>query len=244
MDRTVKITFVVGLFVSLVFLYGFKTISRAIKSNGQPINISISGSAEKTVKADIAEVKIVIKNKDENFSKLYDKRVADKQKVLDFLKTCGLDEKDVISVTVKSENRGERANSWGGVKISHKEKAYSAEDTIFIRTKNFESVDNIKNQIIHLASKGIIVSYECIYKILNLEDIKAELLADAAKNSEKNANILLAPFNKKVKKLLSIHNHSSDLSVKEETAVSRWESTESSPTKKVKMSVSASFSYE
>lgn len=244
MDRTVKITFVVGLFVSVVFLWGFKTISKAIKSSNQHISISTSGSAEKTVRADLAEMKITVKNKDEDFSKLYAKRVADKQKVLDFLKTCGLDEKDVISVTVKSENRGERENSWGGVKISHQEKAYAAEDTIFIRTKNFESVDNIKNQIIQLASNGVIASYECIYKILNLEDIKAELMANAAKNAEKDANTMLAPFNKKVKKLLSIHNYSSNLSVKEETAVSRWESTESSPMKRVKMSVSASFSYE
>ena len=238
MDKTVRITFIVGLFISLVFLYGFKTISRAIKNSGQHISISTTGSAEKAVRADIAEVKIVVNNKDEDFSKLYNKRVADKQKVLDFLKTCGIDDEDVVSVNINSRNKGEK-----GAKISHQEKYFASEDTIFIRTKNFDGVENLKNQIIQLASQGVIASYKCVYKILNLEDIKAELMADAAKNSEKNANILLAPFNKKVKKLLSIHNYS-NLSVKEETAISRWETTESSPTKKVKVNVSASFSYE
>lgn len=250
MDKTVKVTFIVGLFVSLVFLYGFKTVSRAIRSNGQRISISTSGSAEKMVKSDIVEVKIVIKNKDEDFSKLNEKRIADKQQVLDFLKTCGLDEKDIISVNIKTENRGERENAWGGVKISHKEQAFAAEDTIFIRTKNFESVDKMKNQIMQLASKGLIISYNCIYKILNLDSVKAELMAEAAKNAEKDAKVLLAPFNKKVKKVLSIHG-SSEPSIMEETAGSSWETYypysidgESSLMKKVKLSVSANFSYE
>lgn len=248
MDKTVKVTFIVGLFVSLVFLYGFRTVSRAIKHSSQHISISTSGSAERIVKSDIAELKIVIKNKDEDFSKLNEKRIADKQQVLDFLKTCGLDEKDIISVNIKTENRGERENAWGGVKISHKEQAFAAEDTVFIRTKNFESVDNIKNQIMQLASKGLIVSYSCVYKILNLENIKIELMKEAAKNAEKDAQVLLAPFNKKVKKVLSISS-SSVPSVMEETAGSEWESYystrgESSLMKKVKLSVSADFSYE
>lgn len=240
MDKTVKVTFIVGLFVSVVFLWGFKTISNAIKSTGQRISISTSGSAEKIVKADIVEAKIVIKNKDEDFSKLNEKRISDKQQVLDFLKTCGLDEKDVISVKIKTENRGERENAWGGIKISHKEQAFAAEDTIFIRTKNFESIDNMKKQIMQLASKGLIISYKCVYKILDLEKIKAELMKEAAKNAEKDANVLLSPFNKKVKKLLLIYG-SSEPSVMNETGQSDGES---SMMKKVRQKVSAAFSYE
>ncbi len=248
MDKTVRITFIVGLFVSLVFLYGFRTVSRAIKHSNQHVSISTSGSAEKIVKSDIAELKIVIKNKDEDFSKLNQKRIADKQQVLDFLKTCGLDEKDIISVNIKTENRGERENAWGGVKISHKEQAFAAEDTVFIRTKNFESVDNIKNQIMQLASKGLIVSYNCTYKILNLDGVKAELMMEAAKNAEKDAQVLLAPFNKKVKKVISISNISDPL-VREETSDNSSDiyysiGEESTLMKKIKLSVSADFSYE
>lgn len=248
MDKTVKVTFIVGLFVSVVFLWGFKTISKAIKSTSHSISISTSGSAEKIVKSDIVEVTIAIKNKDENFSKLNEKRVADKQQVLDFLKTCGLDEKDIVSVNIKTENRGERQNGWGGIKISHKEQAFAAEDTIFIRTKNFESINNMKNQIMQLSSKGLIISYNCIYKILDLEKIKTELMKTAAKNAEKDANVLLSPFNKKVKKLISIRS-SSEPTVMEETANSSWESLlernrESSLMKKVKQRVTADFSYE
>ena len=193
MDKTAKVTFIVGLFVSVVFLWGFKIISKAIKNSGQHISILTAGSAEKMVKSDIVEVKITIKNKDEDFSKLNEKRIADKQQVLDFLKTCGLDEKDIISVTIKSENRGEREKR-GSIKISHKEQAFAAEDTVFIRTKNFESIDNMKKQIIQLASKGLIISYNCVYKLLDLESIKAELMKEAAKNAERDANILLSPF--------------------------------------------------
>lgn len=239
MDKTVKITFIVGLFVSLVFLYGFKTVSKAIRYSNQHISVSTTGSAEKIVKSDIAEMKIFIKNKDENFTKLNEKRVKDKQAVLDFLKTCGLDEKDVISVKIKSENRGEK-----GPKISHKEQNFGAEDTVFIRTKNFEAVDAIKNQIMDLASKGIVASYGCIYKILNLDNVKYSLMAEAAKNAEKEANVLLAPFKKRVKKILSVHSYSNP-SVMNETSDYRWDSSgESSLMKKVKMNVSASFSYE
>lgn len=245
MDKTVKVTFIVGLFVSLVFLYGFKTISKAIKHSGYPINISTTGSAEKIVKSDIVEMNIVIKNKDEDFAKLNEKRIADKQQVLDFLKTCGLDEKDVISMNMKTENRGEREGVLGLVKISHKEQAFASEDTVFIRTKNFESVDNIKNQIMQLASKGLIVSYKCVYKILNLENIREELMKEAAKNAEKDANILLSPFNKKVKKIHSISSYSSDTKIMEETSFSVWQSSgESTLMKKVKQNVSIDFSYE
>ncbi len=239
MDKTVKITFVVGLFVSLVFLYGFKTVSKAIKHSNQRISVSTSGSAEKIVKSDIAELQIFIKNKDESFARLNEKRVSDRQTVLDFLKIYGLDEKDVISVKVKSENKGEK-----GSKISHKEQNFGSEDTVFIRTKNFEAVDKIKNQIMDLASNGVIASYKCVYKVLNLDNVKYTLMAEAAKNAEKEANALLSPFKKRVKKILSLHSFS-DPSVMNETSDYRWDSSgESSLMKKVKMTVSASFSYE
>ncbi len=239
MDRTIKITFIVGLFVSLVFLYGFKTVSKAIRYSNQHVSVSTSGSAEKIVKSDVAELRIFIKNKDESFSKLNEKRVADKQAVLDFLKTCGLDEKDVISVKIKSENKGEK-----GTKISHKEQNFGSEDTVSIRTKNFEAVDKIKNQIMELASKGVVASYKCVYKILNLDSIKYTLMAEAAKNAEKEANALLAPFKKRVKKIISLHSYS-EPSVMNETSDYRWDSSgENSLMKKVKMNVSANFSYE
>ncbi len=239
MDKAVKITFVVGLFVSVVFLWGFKVLSKAIRYSNQQVIVATNGSAEKIVKSDIAEVKIFIKNKDENFTKLTEKRVSDKQKVLDFLKTCGLDEKDVISVKIKSENKGEK-----GAKISHKEKNFGSEDTVFIRTKNFEAVDNIKNKIMDLASQGVVASYKCVYKILNLDNVKYALMAEAAKNAEKEANALLAPFKKRVKKVLSLRSYSDPL-VKNETADYGWDpSGENSLMKKVEMDVSASFSYE
>ncbi len=240
MDKTVKIIFVVGLFVSLVFLYGFKTVSKAIRYSNQLVSVTTRGSSEKIVKSDIAELRIFIKNKDESFSKLNEKRVADKQTVLDFLKTCGLDEKDVISVTIKSENKGEK-----GPKISHKEQNFGSEDTVSIRTKNFEAVDKIKNQIMELAAKGVVASYKCVYKILNLDSIKYTLMAEAAKNAEKEANALLAPFKKRVKRVISLHSYSSEPSVMNETSDYKWDSSgENSLMKKVKMDVSANFSYE
>ena len=83
---------------------------------------------------------------------------------------------------------------------------------------------------------------------LDLEKIKTELMKTAAKNAEKDANVLLSPFNKKVKKLISIRS-SSEPTVMEETANSSWESLlernrESSLMKKVKQKVTADFSYE
>ena len=88
-------------------------------------------------------------------------------------------------------------------------------------------------------------TYNCVYKILDLEKIKAELMKEAAKNAERDANVLLSPFNKKVKKLLSIYG-SSEPDVMDETAEDSWRRSdgESSLMKKVKQKISADFSYE
>lgn len=245
MNKTFKICCVI---ISAVLLIGFWIISDAIRSGEKSEHIFVVGTAERKIKSDIVEVKIAIKNKNEDLSKLYEKRMADKQKVLDFLKMCGIEQTEIVSITAKTENLGEKEGSWGiTTTISNQEKYFSSEDTIFIKTNNFDNVDKLKNEILLLAAEGLVISYKCKYKILDIQNIKTELLAEAVKNAEKDAKILLKPFGKKIKK---IHNIDSrwDMDIMNETQNSAWSSWEkdgnnSSLMKKAKQRVLAEFVY-
>lgn len=210
--------------------------------------ISVSGFAEKKVKSDIAELKINIKNKSEDFEKLYKKRVEDKQKVIDFLKACGITEEEIISITVKSENKGEKEDNWGNTQIANQETYFSSEDRVFIRTSNFDKVDKIKNQIIKLASEGVITSYKCKYKILEPERLRAEMMSLAAKNAQSNAELLVQPFNKTIKDLDRISCGRYNISISRETdnngSYYDTEKSDDTINKKVRVDVDAEFSFK
>lgn len=246
MDKTLKISCAV---ISAVLLIGFLIMSDAIRNRGQTKLVSVEGTAERKVKSDIVEIKIAIKNKNEDLAKLYEKRMADKQKVMDFLKMCGIKQAEIVSVTAKTENLGEKEGSWGiATAISNQEKYFSSEDTIFIKTNNFDNVEKLKNEILLLAAEGIVISYKCKYKILDLQNIRAELLTEAAKKAEQNAEILLKPFGKKIKKIQHIDG-SWHMNIMNETQNSTWSSWErdgnnSSLMKKVEQTVRAEFVYE
>ena len=243
MDKALKISCAV---ISAVLLVGFFIISDAIRNRGKTDFVLVEGVAEKKVKSDIVEVKIAIKNKNEDLSKLYEKRMVDKQKVLDFLKKCGIEQGDIVSITAKTENLGEKeGDGWIATAISNQEKYFSSEDTILIKTNNFDNIEKMKNEIFQLAAEKIVISYKCNYKILDLQNIRAELLVEAAKKAEKNAEILLKSFGKKIKKIQNIDG-SWSMNVMNETQNNSWEKDDnnSSLMKKVEQTVRAEFVYE
>ena len=63
MDKTLKISCAV---ISAVLLIGFLIMSDAIRNRGQTKLVSVEGTAERKVKSDIVEIKIAIKNKNED----------------------------------------------------------------------------------------------------------------------------------------------------------------------------------
>ena len=247
MDNSLKLGCTVGLVVAISIVSGLWCVGKAIKTQTQIENVSTSGSAEKKIKSDIVEVKLTIKNKNEDLNKLYEKRIADRKNVTEFLKSCGINKEDIISLTAKSENLGEREGSWGQLIVSNQEKYFSTEDTLFIKTKNFEAVDKMKDGIMQLAGKGIIISYKCKYKILDLKSLRTELVAEAVKDAEENAKNLVRPFGKKIKNVYQIYDNG--MEVMNETQNSTWSSWErdgdhSSLMKKVSMRVHASFTFK
>ena len=247
MDDSLKLGCTVGLVVAISIASGLWCVGKAIKTQNQIENVSTSGTAEKKIKSDIVEVKLTIKNKNEDLNKLYEKRIADRKNVTEFLESCGINREDIVSLTAKSENLGEREGSWGQLIVSNQEKYFSTEDTLFIKTKNFEAVDKMKDGIMQLAGKGIIISYKCKYKILDLKSIRTELVAEAVKDAEENAKNLVRPFHKKIKSVYQIYDNG--MEVMNETQNSTWSSWErdgdhSSLMKKVSMRVNASFTFK
>ena len=240
----------IGFLFAGVLLYGFWNIGDAIRDRLYSHSISTSGVAEKIVKSDIVEVKLVIKNKNEDFAKLYEKRMADKAKVLEFLGICGIDQSEIISITAKTENMGEKEDRTGQtVIVSNQEKYFSSEDIIFLKTSKFESIDKLKDEIMKMSAEGIIVSYKCKYKILNLDNLRKDLTGKAVEKAKENAMLVLTPLNKRIKGVDSVHTSEYDTQVMNETQNSAWSSWErdgniSSLMKKVEQRVNVSFTYE
>ena len=248
MDKFSRIGLTIfGIIASVIFIFGFRNLSQAIKNVNHKRCVEAFGTAEKKVKSDIAELKINIKNKSESFENLYRKRVEDKQKVIDFIKGCGITDKEIISITVKSDNKGEKENEWGGTTTSNQETYYSSEDSILIRTTDFDKIEKIKNQIIQLAAKDVIVSYKYKYKILEPERLRAEMMTLAVKNARANAEALVQPLNKTIKDVNRISCNKYDMSIIKETQNDRYSSSDNDNdtiNKKVRVDVTAEFSLQ
>ncbi|MDR1982704.1 MAG: SIMPL domain-containing protein [Holosporaceae bacterium] len=216
--------------------------SKNIKASSELVEVK--GLSEKVVRANIGEMTVIISNSDDNFEKLYKKRISDKDKVIGFLKSQGITEEEIINSSMDaSEYEEENKTISSGVTTVKKHKYFKTEDKINIRTKDIGKIQKIKEGIAKLSSEGVWINYNYSYPLTNFSDIKMEMMQEASENAKKNAEAFIKPYKQKISTVVYLKQGEITIRGEDEAeSIESWNSKEStSINKKLRLVIRAGF---
>lgn len=170
--------------------------------------VNVKGIAERLVQADMAVLQISICNVGSDMSTLSAKRTMDRQIILDLLKKYGIEEKDVIEsgpTIYDSAPDTLRARYNEAPENNEKQtRRISIDDKMVIHTQQIQHVKDISLGISDLLEKGVCASVNTKYKFTKFQEVRLEMLSEAAASAQQSAKKFLKPLHKKPDQLLSI----------------------------------------
>ncbi len=243
MEKASKFQMAVFLVISIIIAggllwFGNFSISRFSLTKDL---VEVKGLSERVVKADIAEISIKIENKNQDLSALYEKRTADKAKVMNFLKKFDITEADIASIN--TDTNEERFTDFEN---KSSERYFKAVDTILIKTTNLEQVNELKSDIVNLSSENVLVTCDCSYKFTNFQALKLDMINEASNNAKESAMSFISPYGKHIKDVAYLKQ--GEVSIRAENEfedVGSWETKEKiSLKKRVRLVVRAGFTHD
>jgi hypothetical protein len=222
--------------------FGYFSIDKLRADRGL---IEVRGLSERVVRSDVADASIIIVNRNYDLEKLYEKRLADKTRVLGFLKENGFLESEITGFTMDTNECNEEDSvTADGVTTKKKRRYFSSEDVVNVRTKSLEKVERIKSDLLKLLSENIFVKCNYSYKLTSFQDIKLEMMKEASENAMKSAMAFVVPFEKKIGEVVYLHQGEIAINGEDEReGIDSWYSKEStSKNKKLRLVVKAGFS--
>lgn len=238
-----KSELVLGALGSIVFVGGFWWLGSSISSLKRGNTVDVTGVAEKIISMDSVELQITINNKGENIVDLYKKRVNDRNKVLKFIKDCGINEQtDVIEMTTINSPQGEvKQGSW--LQIS-RDQNFSSEDKIKIRSKNIAAAKNITSTIDDLSSEDMTVTAKSKYYMEDKDAFRDELLKKAVKDAKGVAETIVGALGKKITRVDRIRFSQIDFNPISGDSRYYDPDADNSPIRKATAHVNASFAHD
>ncbi|MDR1551800.1 MAG: SIMPL domain-containing protein [Holosporaceae bacterium] len=218
-------------------------VSRAIIEKNSRNYVEVRGLSEKVVRADIGNISITISNRNGSIEELYKKRLADKEKVIAMIESCGATPEE-ISCDMGTHNRVEEENTSSAAAITTKKIRYfESEDRIFVQSKDLDKIRKIKDDIVKLYSDGIFLTYTYSYRLSEFGNIKAEMMREASVNARKCAEAFLEPFGQELGSVSQLRQGEITIRAAHENEITNdWESeAKSSIDKRLRLVVRARF---
>lgn len=161
--------------------------------------VSTKGVCHKVVESDSARLDISICNETDNIKDASEKRNSDREAVLEFLKNKGVKESDIVSRDCEISDRFRYSSRDNG-------KRYSVSDTFGVTLNNCHLAKDIAQSLpLALMDQGIYVSAGVRYRYKNLDDLKIEMIEEAAKDARERAEHVAAVSNMKISGLRSLN---------------------------------------
>lgn len=210
--------------------------------------ITVKGLSEKIVRSDIAEMSIKFSNKKfENLDELSKKRIADKEKVLNFLKDHGITDEEIVNFSMNTSDYTEETKGKSDLDtiISTKKNRYfKSSDTFYIKTKQLEKIDVLKSDIVKLLSDDVFVTYDYSYKLTNFIDVKLGMMREASANARRNAEVFVEPQGVEIDDVAYLNQGEITIRAEDESEdINSWQSKkDKSINKKLRLVVRAGFS--
>ena len=210
--------------------------------------IEVKGLSEKTVRADIGEISITFSNSNySNLDELYQKRIKDKEKIVDFLKNQNVRDEEIVNYSMDTSDYEEvnKSTSADGTTKMDRQVLFRAHDTITVKTTELEKIEKIKTEIYKLSAEGILLTYKFAYHLTHFIEVKLEMMKEASENALNNAKIFIEPYgNIEIGDVVYLKQGEVTIRAEDENeAVSSWDSQESkSINKKLRLVVRAGYS--
>ena len=224
-DNSVKSSLAIS-FAALCLLIGMVGFGKYSFKNLRLNNgdlIEVKGLSERIVDSDIAEITIKIEGSDKNIEDVYKKAKSDKEKVMACLNETAF-AGDIYKTNSAINNRERGTYDNQGRYIS--EKYFESTDEIFLKTKKFDQIENLKSKLSELYSQKIVVSCDCVYKLTNFQSLKLSMLDEAARNAWESANAFVKHSNGYVSDLVYLRQ--GEITINSDTAsgggsISSWD---------------------
>lgn len=150
-------------------------------------SISVKGLAEKPIKADSAEWRVMIQVKGDSSADALAKLRKERPQLDQFLATAGFDKASITDSNEATEPNYEQVEGRNG-NMRPVQQGHIARQTLTIATPDIAKVIAASRAIVQFESEGHPVSFgDPQYLVSNLEEVKMSLIADAMKNSRTRA---------------------------------------------------------
>ena len=230
---------VTGLLASVVIGgIGLKAVNVLEKNNSY---ISVKGLSDRNVVADCAVWQIKVVTEANTIKEAQEKMNKDMPTVTKFLKTEGITDKEIVDTDSKTHDKF----YYGSNSDDKRTKRFDLTWKIKIMTNDINKVRTIKSKFSQLQEQGINVDDEVKYIYKKIDQLRIEMLQEAAKDSENRAKKIAETFAAKIIGLRNFASGKFSISAEDATVTSDngWDE-EYSLNKRLRVVVTSSFNIQ
>ncbi len=178
--------------------------SAFLNRNAASETISVTGLSKVDFTSDLIVWEASFNKNNYDLKKAYTELDKDKEIVLDYLKSKGISEDEIVFSAVNTRRNTRSNYSDDGKYIGDKFTGYTLTQKVEIQSKKVEDVEKISREITELLFKGVqLYSYSPRYYYTKLSDLKVEMISKATQNARLRAEMISDNSNAKLGKLSS-----------------------------------------
>lgn len=175
-----------------------------LNRNAATETISVTGLSKVDFTSDLIVWEASFKKNNFDLKEAYIDLNKDKDIVLNYLKTKGIEEDEIVFSAVSTQRNTHSKYSDDGKYIGNVFTGYTLTQKVEIQSKKVKDVEKISREITDLLFKGVeLYSYSPRYYYTKLSDLKVEMISKATQNARLRADMIAENSNAKLGKLSS-----------------------------------------
>jgi hypothetical protein len=164
--------------------------------------ITVTGSATRRIKSDFVVWRATVKSQAPDMAQAYKKLAADVPAVVAFVKTHGVEERQIKVTAATVDEIHPRDKE--GHPIAETTSAYVTSQTIEVSSNDIDKVEGVSRGVTDLIDRGVFVSSEApLYIYTKLAELKVQMLADASRDARERAEQIAKHSGSHVTSLIS-----------------------------------------
>ncbi|MFO0675373.1 MAG: SIMPL domain-containing protein [Polyangiaceae bacterium] len=179
-----------------------RSVVASIRIKHADQRISVTGSTTRRIHSDFVVWRANVKSQAPEMAQAYKKLSTDVPAVVAFVKSRGIDDKQIKVSAASIEEIHPRTKE--GQVIEETTSAYVTEQVVEVSSGDIEKVEKISREATELIDRGVYIhSEQPLYIYTKLSELKVELLAEASKDARQRAEQIAHNAGSKVTSLLT-----------------------------------------
>jgi hypothetical protein len=182
----------IAIFLGL-FIHGYEMGAR-----GQNQGLTVTGSVKKTVTADLAKwsTSFTLRAGTDNLKFVLDNSASAKTKLINYVKSLGLEEKNITFLPVQINSIYEQIPGYGQ---SQNIIGYNVVQSLNVQSTEVEKIEKLSSQTKDLLNLGLVPDYQNTeYLYTKINELRPELFAEATADAKVRAEAIAKGTSSKV----------------------------------------------